>query len=149
MSQEIQVGRILIDSKRFKAPVFGLQSEPYVGNWSLVKDLDSVAMDHTLRADGWNFFFMAAAVKASVLGGIEAKNIGNAVGHIFTKVKKKEFNCLEITKIVAKSFMGIPYVTVSAHSRHIQRGYRIGGNGNQAEYTDKLERVGRSSSPKL
>jgi hypothetical protein len=85
MSAEIQVGRILIDCKRFKGPVFGLRSEPYVGNWSMVKDLDSVAMDHTLSADGWNFFFMAAPVRASVLGSIEAKNIGNAVGHIFQR----------------------------------------------------------------
>ena len=135
MSQDIQVGTILIDGGRFKAPVSGLGSEPYAGNWSTVKDLDSAAMDHKLSADGWGFFFMAAAVKASALGSVGGKNIGNALSRIFKKIRKEDFNCLEITEIVGKRFLGIPYITVSAHSRHIQRGYCIGGSGNQAEYT--------------
>jgi len=36
-------------------------------------------------------------------------------------VKRQNFNCLEVTGIVAKRFLGVPYATVSAHSRHIQQ----------------------------
>ena len=39
----------------------GLESEPYSGNWSLVKVLDGFALDRKIRASGWNFFFMAAS----------------------------------------------------------------------------------------
>jgi hypothetical protein len=31
-----------------------------------------------------------------------------------------KLNSLEITQVAAKRFMGLPYVTVSAHPRHIQ-----------------------------
>jgi hypothetical protein len=36
-------------------------------------------------------------------------------------VKLLKFNCLEITGITQKRFLGLPYVHVSAHSRHIQK----------------------------
>jgi hypothetical protein len=39
---------------------------------------------------------------------------------ILAKVKHQHFNGLEVTAIVARHFLGVPYVTVSAHSRHMQ-----------------------------
>ena len=44
---------------------------------------------------------------------------------IFAKVHDEDFNCLEVTGIVARRFLGVPYVMVSAHSRHIQKGWRL------------------------
>ena len=41
---------------------------------------------------------------------------------ILGKVRPQGFNCLEVTGIVAKRFLGMRYGTVSAHSRHIQQG---------------------------
>jgi hypothetical protein len=38
-----------------------------------------------------------------------------------TKLKLDRFNGLEITQIEAKRFLGLPYVTVCAHSRHYPR----------------------------
>jgi hypothetical protein len=35
-------------------------------------------------------------------------------------MRSKKFNCLEITQVVAKRFLWLPFVTVSARSRHIQ-----------------------------
>jgi hypothetical protein len=35
-------------------------------------------------------------------------------------VKSATFNCLEISQVAAKRFLGLPYVSVSAHWRHIQ-----------------------------
>jgi hypothetical protein len=37
-------------------------------------------------------------------------------------MKSDRFNCLEISRVAAKSFLGLPYVTVAAHQRHIQEG---------------------------
>jgi hypothetical protein len=39
--------------------LLGLESEPYSGNWSLVKVLGGFALDRKIYAAGWNFFFMA------------------------------------------------------------------------------------------
>jgi hypothetical protein len=44
---------------------------------------------------------------------------------VFSKVRHENFNCLEVTGIVGRSLLGIPYVVVFAHSRHIQRGVRL------------------------
>ena len=96
----------------------GLETEPCFGDWSLVNVLDGFALDRLVHAAGWNFFFMATEVKATFLGSIGAKKIHGALERIIAKVKQQHFNALEVTAIVARHFLGVPYVTVSAHSRH-------------------------------
>jgi hypothetical protein len=121
MLPAIQVGSILIEEWPQMTQRFGLESEPYSGNWSLVKVLDGCALDRKIRASGWNFFFMAAEVKAMFFGALGAKKIENALKRILGKVKQQHFNGLEVTEIVAKRFLGVPYTIVSAHSRHFQQ----------------------------
>ena len=101
--------------------LLGLESDPYSGNWRLVKELDSSALDRKIHSLGWNFFFMAAEVKAMFFGVLGAKKIRHALKRILEKVKQQHFNGLEVTGIVAKRFLGVPYVIISAHSRHIQQ----------------------------
>ena len=67
------------------------------------------------------FLFMATEVKVVFLGSLGAANIQNALQRILAKVKQQHFNGLEVTAIVNRHFLGVPYVTVSAHSRHIQQ----------------------------
>jgi hypothetical protein len=54
-------------------------------------------------------------------GALGAEKIQNALNRIFRKVTQQHFNSLEVTGIVAKRFLGVPYSIVSAHSRHIQQ----------------------------
>jgi len=121
MPPTVQVGTILIEEQPLIAKVLGLESEPYSGNWGAVKAFDSSALDRKIHAAGWNFFFMAAEVKVMFFGALGAKKIQNALERILVKVRRQNFNSLEVTGIVAKRFLGVPYVTVSAHSRHIQQ----------------------------
>jgi hypothetical protein len=54
---------------------------------------------------------------------------------ILAKVKPEHFNGLEVTGIVASRFLGVPYVTVSAHSRHMQQGcYLDSSEARQASH---------------
>lgn len=55
------------------------------------------------------------------------KKLQNAVSQIPKKVTHQHFNSLQVTGIVAGHFLGVPYVTVSAHSRHIEQGCRLDG----------------------
>jgi hypothetical protein len=121
MPPNVQVGAILIEDWPLATQCLGLESEPYSGNWSLVKVLDGFALDRKIHAAGWNFFFMATQVKAMFFGALGAEKIQNALNRIFRKVKQQHFNGLEVTGIVAKRFLGVPYSIVSAHSRHIQQ----------------------------
>ena len=63
---------------------------------------------------------MAAEVKVMFFGSIGTIKIRNAIRRILAKVRPQGFNCLEVTGIIAKRFLGLRYATLSAHSRHIQ-----------------------------
>jgi hypothetical protein len=121
MPQEVQVGTILTKEWPLMTQLLGLESEPYSANWSLVKAVDGYALDRKIRASGWNFFFMAGEVKAMFFGTLGAKKIQNALKRILGKVGQQHFNSLEVTAIVAKHFLGVPYGIVSAHARHVQQ----------------------------
>jgi len=121
MPSTIQVGAILMKDWPGTKKLLGLESEPYSGEWALLKALDASALDRRIHAAGWNFFFMATEVKAMFFGSLGAEKIQNALKRILEKVKLQHFNGLEVTAIVSRHFLGVPYVTVSAHSRHMQQ----------------------------
>jgi hypothetical protein len=66
-------------------------------------------------------YVVHAIFHALIFGAIGAKNIQNALKRILGKVRQQHFNGLEVTGIVAKRFLGVPYAIVSAHSRHVQQ----------------------------
>jgi len=119
MPPTVQVGTILMTEWPGITQHLGLESEPCSGNWSMLKALDD--FDRKIHAAGWNFFFMAAEVKVMFFGALGERKIQNALKRILRKVQPRHFNGLEITEIVARRFLGVPYVTVSAHSRHMQQ----------------------------
>jgi hypothetical protein len=123
----VQVGTILMKEWPGMTQLLGLESEPCSGEWSLLKVLDGYTLDRKIHAAGWNFFFMASEVKVMFFGSIGAVKIQKALKRILEKVKQRQFNALEVTQIVARRFLGVPYVTVSAHSRHMQQSCYLDG----------------------
>lgn len=121
MPPTIQVGAILMKEWPGMNKLLGLECEPYSGQWTLLKALDVCALDRKIHAAGWNFFFMATEVKVMFFGSIGAAKVHNALKRILEKVKQQHFNGLEVTAIVNRHFLGMPYATVSAHSRHMQQ----------------------------
>jgi hypothetical protein len=121
MPPSVQVGAILTEAWPAMTKLFGIESEPYSGSWSVVKVLNGFALDRKVHAAGWNFFFMAAEVKVMFFGARGADKIHSALTRILEKLRGQDFNCLEVTGIVAKRFLCVPYTMVSAHSRHIQQ----------------------------
>jgi len=74
--------------------LLGLESEPWSGDWRVVKGLDGFALDRKIHAAGWNFFFMAAEVKVMFFGALGTKKIQNAVQRILGKIRPQDFNAL-------------------------------------------------------
>jgi len=97
-----------------------LESEPYTKGWRLVKNLRSSGMDRQLVDAGWNFFYLAQEIEASVVGSDPEKTKRRAVKRVIASMKSERLNCVEITQVAVKHFLGVPYLTVSAHPRHIQ-----------------------------
>jgi hypothetical protein len=123
----LKVGTILIEERPRITKFLELESESCSGKWSVVRGLDGFALDRKIHAAGWNFFFMAAEVKVMFFGAPGTAKIKNALHRILAKVRLHNFNCLEVTGIVANRFLGVPYTTVSAHSRHIQQSCYLDG----------------------
>jgi hypothetical protein len=125
MSSSIHIGSILIKEQPLMIERLGLESDSYSQNWSVVRAVNGFSLDRKIREAGWSSFFMAAEVQANAFGPIRAGSLRAALQRIFSKVRAEDFNCLEVTGIVARKLLGIPYVVVSAHSRHIQKGLRL------------------------
>jgi hypothetical protein len=68
----------------------------------------------------WRFFYLAGQRSATAMGIEGQPAISKAVVRIMGRLPRETYNSLEVTQIVSKRFLGIPYVRVFAHARHIQ-----------------------------
>ena len=122
MTDAIRAGTILIKEGTIFPNSLHFDSEPYSKTWRSVTNLDGYDLDRQIRAAGWNFFFQAGELKASAFGHDVGKTIHKAIVRLFAKQQLDRFNCLQIARVKWKRFLGLPYVSVAAHSRHIQEG---------------------------
>jgi hypothetical protein len=127
MPEAVQAGTILMKEWPQMTEGLGLQTEPCSGHWKQLLALDGIALERKIHAANWSLFFMAAEVNAMFPGAAAPTQIKRALQRILGKVRSECFNGLEVTGIVAKRFLGMPYTVVSAHSRHLQRGNSLEG----------------------
>jgi hypothetical protein len=106
MTPQVQVGTILIEDRPLMTRALDIESEPYAGNWSLVRSLNGFDLDRKIHAAGWNFFFMAGEARARFLGRVEAGKVRKALMRILARTSDQNFNCLEVTGITAHYFLG-------------------------------------------
>jgi hypothetical protein len=84
-------------------------------------------VDRILSQAGWSFFYIAGVIEQDAFGSDEIRTTRKAIKQLIQNPKSKRFNCLEITRVAAKRSLGLPYVSVSAHPRHIQEGPALSG----------------------
>jgi hypothetical protein len=99
-----------------------LESETFLPGWRSIKNLDGRELGRKIENARWNYFYLAGAMKATVLGRNGRATLRRAVQRVLAKKQSQNYNSLEISKIISKRFLGVPYLTVSAHFRHIQEG---------------------------
>jgi len=99
-----------------------LVSEAFLPGWRAVQNLDGRGVANKIEDGKWNFFFLAGAIRATVIGREGLATLRRAIHRILVKQQARGFNSLEITKVVSRRFLGVPYLSISAHSRHIQAG---------------------------
>ena len=120
MAETINTGTILIKDGTFFPDALRFESEPCATGWRLVKNLDGYGLGRKISEAGWTFFWLAGEIGATVFGFDSQKTVRRAVKRILANLKSGKFNSLEITRVASKRFLGLPYASVSAHSRHIQ-----------------------------
>jgi hypothetical protein len=123
----IRPGIVLVEKSAALPEVLRLGNDIDGTGWSPVAgDLDHRQMESKLSATGWTFFFMAHSIKIVAFGFDRPKAILKALRRLVTAVKREQCNALEIDGLETRSFWGLPYVSLSAHPRHIQQGMVFG-----------------------
>lgn len=119
MAEQIKIGTVFIEEGTPLPDSLKVESEPYSKGWRLVSNLNGYGLDRKIREAGWTLFDLTQT-KAIVFGFNRESDLRRAVKRILANVKSDAFNSLEISQVAAKRFLGLPYVTVCAHARHIQ-----------------------------
>jgi hypothetical protein len=129
MQEAIKSGSILLREGTLFPEGFQLDSASYSRGWRSVKGLDGYALDRKTHDAGWTFFYMAGENRATVFGREGQETVRRAIKRILAGLKSERFNSLEVTRVVFKHFLGVPYATVSFHKRNIQEGmFLLGGD---------------------
>jgi len=121
MSATNRSGTILIRENTLLPEGLNIESEVFLPGWRVVKSLDGSTLARNIEVLNWNLFYLAGDIRASALGRDRPGTLRKAVKRVLAK-QEERFNSLEITRVVAKRFLGIPFMRVAAHTRHIQEG---------------------------
>lgn len=122
-NQPLSAGTILIAPGTTLPPDWQLEDRTGATVWRRVSNtFDHLVLEKSLDSMGWTFFFFAGSVSAAHAGFDRQKSIGAALRRITDAGLREGCNCVEIDAISDRSFLGMPYVSISAHLRHIQQG---------------------------
>ena len=113
---------ILIRENTLLPAGLAVESEVFLPGWRVVKDLDGYGLGQKIEEAKWYFFYLAGEIRAMALGREGLGTLRRAVKRILVKREGQEFNSVEVTEIISKRFLGIPFMSVTAHFRHIQQG---------------------------
>ena len=122
MSDTNSAGTILIKEDTCLPANLSIESETFLPGWRVVKNLDRSTLARNIEGANWNFFYLAGEIRATVLGRDRPRTLRRAVKCVLAKREGQKFNSLEITKVDSKRFLGIPFMSITGHSRHIQQG---------------------------
>lgn len=116
-------GTILIEKGTRLPESLRLEDESYPSAWMPVRDTPSRhELEQELATAGWTLFYMAGGIRASAFGFDRQKMVRAALKRLVANTRLNNCNCMEIDEVTTHSFLGLLYVSVSAHSRHVQKG---------------------------
>ena len=121
MSSPLNIGVVLLQTDTFIPDSVWVQKEIFCPGWQAITNLNGDDLDRQIRSDGWNFIFMGGALRGTSWGSWSGTAIRCAAIRVLKKTEATKLNGFEITAIRARRFLGIPYVIVIGHSRHIQK----------------------------
>lgn len=114
-------GIIFIREGTILPPMLSVTTDAFVPGWRFVTSHNRLTLARSIERCGWYFFYLAGDIQATVLGGNTRSVLRKALTAILTKHGNDRLNSIEITSIVSRRFLGIPFTTFTAHSRQIQQ----------------------------
>ena len=126
MTDAITAGSILIEERMPLPKSLLLESQSDLKGWAAVKTARST-FEKEIQEAGWTWFFMAGEIKTTVFGFDRQETLRTALKRLIAKVTSQHCNSIEITQVTSNSFLKVPYVSVFAHPRHLQKGLIFSG----------------------
>jgi len=124
--QESSYANIILFKQDTPFPAgFSVDSDPFLPGWRMLKNLDSYLFARKIAAAHWSFFYLAGDIAGRAFGHDQPGSLRNAVKPLIARQEGQQLNCLEITRIALKNFLGLPFLSLVAHSRHIQESSRL------------------------
>jgi hypothetical protein len=136
MREMIQAGTILFKEGTPLPDGLAFESEQFSPNWRSVKGLNGYAIDRKTPAAEWTSFYLAGESRTSAFGRERQKTASRAIQKILAGLKSEKCNSLEVTSVVLKRFLGIPYTTVSFHLRNLQKGMFLSKSQDSRPWKD-------------
>jgi hypothetical protein len=123
----ITPGVLLIQPDALRPQCFQVDADSHLNSWMVVTHgLTSQQLEKELLATGWTFFFMAGPIRMTAFGFDRDKTLYAVLKRVIQAVKQQRCNSLQVESVDLHSFLGIPYITLSARPRHIQKGIFFG-----------------------
>ncbi len=117
---QLQEGSVLLRSGTLTPPLVPLNLTNFSNDWQSIGNSGGRVLDQGFRRSGWNLFFLAGGIRGYAVGS-GRNSIMRATAKILSRVKAQGFNCAQISEVIVKRFLGVRYVRVEAHSRHLQQ----------------------------
>lgn len=121
MPDRAEDGIIFIRDGTTMPPILSVTTDAFMPNWRIVTSHNRSTLARSIEGCDWYFFYLAGDIQATVLGGNTRRVLRKALKAILTKHGNDQLNSIEITSIVSRRVLGIPFTTFTAHSRQIQQ----------------------------
>ena len=120
MLDRVKNGILIVAEGVSLPPSCNVSGQPFSQGWRVVTNLEGRGLDRRFSDIGWTVFQKAAPATVNVLGFGESQTLRKAFRKIIQGRGRLKFNCVEITQVMHKTFMGLAYVRMSARARNIQ-----------------------------
>ena len=87
----------------------------------MITNLRGQGLDRHFNHMGWTVFEKATPLTVNRLGFGKSQTVLKAFRKILRDSGYRKFNCLEITRAITKTLLGVSYVQMSARARSIQK----------------------------
>jgi hypothetical protein len=126
MTDRIRLGTMLIADGTHTPESLAVATEHYSGGWSSIMGSTSAQqLGKQIENAGWTFFYMAGEIRTSGFGFNDQSRTARAVANLINVVRRENCNCLEVTQMRQRSFLGLRYTSLVARARHIQKSRRF------------------------
>ena len=118
-SEKITVGSVLL-RRGTTLPIVLPMDFGRMGDWDLVRGLGGNAVERKLHTAGWHFFFMVPEIEGFAVGLDPQRTFAKALARTVRAVEVTGFNAVEIVATQRRQWLGMYYVKVTAHPRHVR-----------------------------